>query len=207
MTWCWAWNGSSRGTSCSSGRIIPSKSIGALRKDGVSFIPENPLTMATVPFMTVLENMALTNTWRYARAGGLRMDWQAVRQDMEAALAKFGFSFSPYTLARSLSGGNLQRLIIAREMAHHPKLIVASYLTSGLDVQSATVARQALLQARNEGAGVLLISEDLDELFSLSDRLVVFYEGGIVGEFKPSETDVYTVGHLMTGHQVMGSKG
>ena len=173
----------------------------------MSFIPENPLTMATVPFMTVLENMALTNTWRYARSGGLRMDWQAVRQDMEAALAKFGFSFSPYTLARSLSGGNLQRLIIAREMAHHPKLIVASYLTSGLDVQSAIVARQALLQARNEGAGVLLISEDLEELFSLSDRLVVLYGGRIVGEFKPAETDVYTVGHLMTGHQVMGSKG
>ncbi len=106
----------------------------------------------------------------------------------------------------------MQRLIIAREMAHHPRLIVASYLTSGLDVQSAIVARQALLQARNEGAGVLLISEDLDELFSLSDRLVVLYEGGIVGEFKPAETDVYTVGHLMTGHTatritVMGSKG
>ena len=177
------------------------RSIGDLRKDGVSFIPENPLTMATVPFMTVLENMALTNTWRYARSGGLRVDWQAVRQDMETALAKFGFSFSPYTLARSLSGGNLQRLIIAREMDHHPRLIIASYITSGLDVQSATVARQALLQARNEDAGVLLISEDLEELFSLSDRLVVLYGGQIVGEFKPAETDVYTVGHLMTGYQ------
>ena len=175
------------------------QSIGSLRKDGVSFIPENPLSMATVPFMTVLENMALTNTWRYARSGGLRIDWQAVRQDMEIALAKFGFSFSPYTLARSLSGGNLQRLIIAREMAHHPRLIVASYLTSGLDVQSAIVARQALLQARDEGAGVLMISEDLEELFSLSDRLVVLYEGSIVGEFRPAETDIYSVGHLMTG--------
>lgn len=175
------------------------KSIGTLRKDGVCFIPENPLTMATVPFMTVLENMALTNTWRYSRQGGLRFDWNAVRTDMENALAKFGFSFSPFTLARSLSGGNLQRLIIAREMAHHPKLIIASYLTSGLDVQSAVVARQALLQARSEGAGVLLISEDLEELFTLSDRLVVLYGGRIVGQFKPAETDVYTVGHLMTG--------
>lgn len=199
------------------GKDYSRRSIGELRKDGVSFIPENPLTMATVPFMTVLENMALTRAWRYARSGGLRMDWQAVREDMEAALAKFGFSFSPYALARSLSGGNLQRLIIARELAQQPRLIVASYLTSGLDVQSAVVARQALLQARNEGAGVLLISEDLDELFSLSDRLVVLYEGGIVGEFKPAETDIYTVGHLMTGHSMtpdaaaqssmIGSKG
>jgi simple sugar transport system ATP-binding protein len=118
---------------------------------------------------------------------------------MQAALSRFGFSFSPYAMARSLSGGNLQRLIIAREMAHEPKLLVASYVTSGLDVQSATIARQALLQARNNGAAVLLISEDLDELFSLSDRLIVLFGGKIVGEFTPAETDTYTVGHLMTG--------
>jgi simple sugar transport system ATP-binding protein len=173
--------------------------VGALRRAGLGFIPENPLTMATVPFMTVLENMALTGAGRYARRGGLRMDWPAVQKDLRAALARFGFSFSPYALARSLSGGNLQRLIIAREMVHRPKLIIASYPTSGLDVQSATVARQALVQARNDGAGVLLISEDLDELFSLSDRLVVLFGGAIAGEFKPAETDPYTVGRLMTG--------
>lgn len=180
------------------GRDYSRKSIRQIRKDGVSFIPENPLTMATVPYMTVLENIALTNTHRYAKANGLKMDWQAVRQDMQQALSKFGFSYSPYALAKSLSGGNLQRLIIAREMAHDPKLILASYLTSGLDVQSATIARQALLNARNDGAGVLLISEDLEELFTLSDRLIVLFEGKIVGEFKPAETDTYTVGHLMT---------
>lgn len=174
-------------------------STGSLRKAGISFIPENPFSMATVPFMTVLENMALTNTWRYSVYGGLKVDWSSVRSDLESALAKFGFSFSPYTLARSLSGGNLQRLIIAREMAHQPKLIVASYPTSGLDVQSAMIARQALIQARDSGAGVLLISEDLDELFTISDRLVVLHGGNIVGEFKPEETDTYTVGHLMTG--------
>jgi simple sugar transport system ATP-binding protein len=84
-------------------------------------------------------------------------------------------------------------------MDHQPKLIVASYLTSGLDVQSAVVARQALLQARNDGAGVLLISEDLEELFALSDRLIVLYNGKVAGQFKPAETDFYTVGHLMTG--------
>jgi len=118
---------------------------------------------------------------------------------LQASLNKFGFSFSPDVMVRSLSGGNLQRFIIAREMAHNPHLIIASYLTRGLDVQSAIVARQALLEARNNGAGVLLISEDLDELFSLSDRLIVLYGGKIVGNFKPAETDIFTVGHLMTG--------
>jgi simple sugar transport system ATP-binding protein len=181
------------------GRDCTQHSITDIRKQAVSFIPENPLSMATVPFMTVLENMALTNAWRYDLYSGLKVDWEAVRQDMDAALGKYGFNFSPYALAGSLSGGNLQRLIIAREMAHHPLLIIASYLTSGLDVQSAVVARQALQQARNDGAGVLLISEDLDELFSLSDRLIVLFGGKVVGEFLPAETDFYTVGHLMTG--------
>jgi len=177
------------------------RSISDIRKDGVSFIPENPLSMATVPFMTVLENMALTNTWRYTRFGGLRFNWPAVLKDMKVALDKFGFSFSPYSMAQSLSGGNLQRFIIAREMAYQPKLMVASYITSGLDVHSTAVARQALLQARNEGAGVLLISEDLEELFLLSDRLIVIYAGRIVGQFKPTETNSYTVGLLMTGSE------
>ena len=157
--------------------------------------------MASVPFMTVLENMALTRTWYYARSGGLRVNWQAVRTDVEDALRRFGFSFSLYVPARTLSGGNLQRMIIVRELMHGPRLIIASYPTRGLDVQSAIAACQALIQARDDGAGVLLISEDLEELFALSDRLVVLYGGRIVGTFRPEETDAYTVGRLMTGSE------
>ncbi len=177
-------------------------SVQTMRKNGVSFIPENPLMMASVPFMTVLENMALTQTWRYARRGGLSMDWMAVKADIDETVKRLGFTVNYYTIAKSLSGGNLQRMVILREMTHKPRLIIASYLTRGLDVQSAIAARQSLIQARESGAGVLLISEDLDELFTLSDRLLVLYGGRIVGEFKPSETDVYEVGHLMTGSKV-----
>ena len=172
-----------------------------MRDFGLGFIPENPLTMATVPFMSVLENMAITRASDYSRYGGLKMDWKLVREDTRQSLEKFGFTFSYYVPAKSLSGGNLQRLIIAREMMKDSRLIVASYLTRGLDVQSTLVARQELMKARNEGAGVLLISEDLEELFSLSDRLIVLNEGRIVGEFKPSETDYYQIGYLMTGTQ------
>ena len=93
-------------------------------------------------------------------------------------------------------------MIILREMTHSPRLIVASYLTRGLDVQSTIAARQALIQASDSGVGVLLVSEDLDELFTLSDRLLVLFDGKIVGEFKPSETDVYSIGLLMTGSEV-----
>ncbi len=93
-------------------------------------------------------------------------------------------------------------MVILREMTHAPRLIIASYLTRGLDVQSTIAARQALVQARENSAGIMLISEDLDELFTLSDRLIVLYNGKIVGEFKPEETDAYEIGHLMTGHEV-----
>ncbi len=174
-------------------------STGKIRRFGLGFIPENPLTMATVPFMSVMENMAITRAREYSLQGGWSMNWQLVREDTQKSLQKFGFTFSHFTPAKALSGGNLQRLIIAREMMKTPKLIIASYLTRGLDVQSALVARQELMRARNEGAAVLLISEDLDELFMLSDRIIVLYEGRIVGEFKPEETDFYQVGYLMTG--------
>ncbi len=175
------------------------KSTGQMRKFGLGFIPENPLTMATVPFMSVMENIAITRTADYSRYGGLNMDWNLVREDTKKSLEKFGFTFSYYTPVKALSGGNLQRLIIAREMMKDPRLIIASYLTRGLDVQSTLVARQELMQARNDGTGVLLISEDLEELFSLSDRLIVLFEGRIVGEFLPAETNLYEIGYLMTG--------
>ena len=181
------------------GRDVTNCSVQKMRESGVGFVPENPLAMASVPFMTVLENMALTHTRRYARRQGLSIDWQAVKTDIDSTLQGLGFSLSLSMLAKSLSGGNLQRMVIVREMTHSPRLIVASYLTRGLDAQSTIAARQALLRARDSGAGVLLISEDLEELFTLSDRLIVLYGGRIVGTFRPEETDFYEVGHLMTG--------
>jgi simple sugar transport system ATP-binding protein len=190
-----------RGSKQLFGKEVTHATIGDLRRDGVSFIPEDPLKMAAVPSLTVLENMALTQSGRYARRAGLGMDWQAVRRDAEASMHRLGFAFSLATQARALSGGNLQRMVVVRELSHDPRLIIASYLTRGLDAQSTRAAQAALLQARREGAGILLISEDLEELFLLSDRLLVMYGGRIVGEFKPEETDVYAVGRWMTGSQ------
>ncbi len=181
------------------GKNLTNRPVRTMRENGVSFIPENPLAMASVPFMTVLENMALTQTRRYARRGGFAMDWNAVKADIQQTAERLEFPINFYTIPKALSGGNLQRMVVLREMTHDPRLIIASYLTRGLDVQSAIAARQALIQARENGAGVLLVSEDLEELFTLSDRLLVLHGGRIVGELKPSETDVYKVGHLMTG--------
>jgi ABC-type uncharacterized transport system ATPase subunit len=181
------------------GEDVTNHSIQKMRKSGIGFIPENPLTMAAAPFMSVLENMAATSTWRYARQGGFRMDWDAVKKDIVDSMERLGFSLPLYVPTRSLSGGNLQRMVIVREFTHDPRLIIASYLTRGLDVQSTIAAHAALIQARQDGAGVLLISESLEELFKLSDRLIVLYAGRIVGNFTPEETDFYEIGHLMTG--------
>jgi ABC-type uncharacterized transport system ATPase subunit len=174
-------------------------SIREIRRQGVAFIPENPLVMASVPWMTVLENIALTRPWRYVLRKGLLMDWDSVRRDAQDGLERMAYNLPLYAPASSLSGGNLQRMVIIRELGLNPSLIVASYMTRGLDVQSTIAARQALLDARQGGAGVLLISEDLEELFTLSDRLIILYGGQIVGEFLPEETDIYQVGYRMTG--------
>jgi ABC-type uncharacterized transport system ATPase subunit len=192
----------SRGRKFLFGQDFTHQPVQQVRRSGVGFIPENPLSMAIAPYLSVLQNMALTRTWKYARSGGLRIDWLAVKRDVEQTMKRLEFSFPLYVPARSLSGGNLQRMVIVREMTHKPLLIIASYLTRGLDVQSSIAARQALVQARDYGAGILLISEDLEELFTLSDRLIVLYSGAIVGSFKPEETDIFEVGHLMTGSEV-----
>ena len=175
-------------------------SVARIRSSGVAFIPEDPLGMAAVAGLTVEENMALSNTRRYARQGGLSMDWKSVRDDLEQSLKRLGFEIPPLDKpVGALSGGNIQRMILAREMAGNPKLILAFYPTRGLDVQGTIAARDLLMASRNTGAGVLLISEDLGELFSLSDRLVVLFRGRIVGTGTPHELTINEVGYLMTG--------
>jgi len=181
------------------GRDVTRSAIGAIRRARVGYIPEDPLTMAAIPFLSVLENMAITRTEHYARNGGWQMDWPAVQREAEAAIQSLGFAFSLTGQARSLSGGNLQRMVLVRELSHEPRLVVACYPTRGLDARSTVAAQKALLAARAQGAGVLLISEDLEELFLLSDRLVVLFAGRIAGAFRPAETSVMAIGRLMTG--------
>ncbi len=175
-------------------------SVARIRSSGVAFIPEDPLGMAAVGGLSVEENMALGHTRRYARQGGLSMDWKSVRDDLEESLKGLGFDIPSFRKPMgALSGGNLQRIILARELAHNPGLILAFYPTRGLDVKSATAARGLLMSSRNKGAGVLLMSEDLGELFSMSDRIVVLFHGSIAGQGTPSTLSFHEVGYLMTG--------
>lgn len=188
------------------GKDATGYSIRRIRREGVAFIPESPMAMAVAPYMTVLENMAIPQIERYARNGGFTIDWDTIQQEYTASMDRLEITLPLLSPARSLSGGNLQRLVIAREMAHQPSLIIASYLTSGLDVRSAIAAREALIQARARGAGVLFFSDDLDELFALSDRLIVLHAGKIRGHFTPLETSYEQIGYLMTGSETSGGK-
>jgi simple sugar transport system ATP-binding protein len=189
------------GKVCLFGEEATNWSVDKALKSGLGCIPEDPLLMGAIPGMRVYENMILGEQRRYADQGGLSMNWKRVR-DTAMNLLNTTFISSPPSLdvsVETLSGGNLQRVIIAREVGRQPKLLIAYYVARGLDISNAEAARRLLLKQREAGMGILLISEDLDELFALSDRLVVMHHGHIVGNFRPQETTAYDVGVLMTG--------
>jgi general nucleoside transport system ATP-binding protein len=169
---------------------------------GVACVPEDPLRHGAVPRMSVLENMILSERKRYSGRAGMSLRWQQARSHVEEALERFGLRVPALeTRIATLSGGNVQRVVFARELAREPRLLVSYYPTRGMDVPSAEAARAVLRARRAAGAAVLLVSEDLDELFELSDRLIVMHRGQIVGTFRPAETDPHAVGLLMTGAQ------
>ncbi|MDG2908408.1 MAG: hypothetical protein P6D49_08925, partial [Acidimicrobiales bacterium] len=99
-----------------------------------------------------------------------------------------------------LSGGNLQRLLVGRELNSRPEVVVAAQPTRGLDVQGVKAIQDLLVAERDEGAAVLLISEDLDELLLLTDRLLVMHEGRVVAEFDPRNSERTVIGEAMAGH-------
>jgi ABC-type uncharacterized transport system ATPase subunit len=185
------------------GKEITRWTIRQVRDSGVAFIPEDPLHMAITGWLPVMHNMALTRPNRYSRWVGFGINWRKVVEDARSSFSRLKFEVpNLYAPAMSLSGGNLQRMTIARELITKPRLIVASYLTRGLDVQSTLAAQKALNDARADGCGVLLISEDLEELFQLSDRLIVLLGGRIVCTVDPRKTNPIEIGHLMTGSKV-----
>ena len=125
---------------------------------------------------------------------------KAVHQFAEAAVEKYEIRAGGVNLPiRTLSGGNQQKVVVARELESDPELIIAAHPTRGLDINAAQFVHQQLIDARNRSKAILLISADLEELLSLSDRIAVMYNGRIAGILKPSETDESQLGALMLG--------
>ncbi|MCD6511329.1 MAG: heme ABC transporter ATP-binding protein, partial [Thaumarchaeota archaeon] len=152
-----------------------------------------------VPSMKVEENLML-RSYRYPPySNGFLLNLKEIRSSVNSLINRFGIVATPETLARNLSGGNTQRLLLARELSHMPRLIVACYPTRGLDVRSANYVKGLLLEHRNRGAAIILISEDLEELLEVSDRILVMREGRIVGEVKGELATAERLGMLMGG--------
>ncbi len=179
------------------GKSITNASPRACIDAGIAYIPENRIRTGSVGSLSVTANIALKH---YRRLPGIFLQHRALRQMSQSLVAAFNVDTpSIDTRAGTLSGGNLQKLILARELTTKPRLIVAAHPTQGLDVGAAEAVRNRLLEQQKQGVAVLLISEDLDELFSLSDRIGVLYEGQLVGVMATADATRETIGLMMTG--------
>ena len=169
-------------------------------KAGMACIPEDPLQMGAVPTLTVQENLALGAVFTHKRKSWQPINWKAASERASWVTERFNLELPRFQVAiQALSGGNVQRVVFARELASKPKLILAFYPSRGLDIGATNTVRRVLLACREEGAAILLISEDLDELFAMSDRVMVMYHGHNVGEVRPEDgIEGSQVGFLMT---------
>ena len=182
------------------GKNIANKPPSFSISHGLAHIPEDRIGVGTAPNLSLTSNIIMkrydqqpvSQKWQLnyvaadTLAGGLKTEY-----DIQAP--------SVQTQARKLSGGNLQKLILARELSSTPHMVVAMQPTRGLDVGAIESVQQLLLNQRSQGTAILLVSEDLDELLSLSDRIAVMYEGRIVGTICSGDFDITQIGLMMTG--------
>ncbi len=167
---------------------------------GVGHIPEERLKFGIVPNMSVAENSILKSYYKPPYRKGFSIDYSKVRELAEDLIKEYNIVVpTPDTPAKLLSGGNMQKLIVGRELKREPKLIIASNPTFGLDVGATEYIRKMLLYERDEGAAILLVSGDLDEVMQLSDRIAVMFNGEFVGIVRPEEVTVEEIGLMMSG--------
>jgi len=183
------------------GEDITNKNIRYRNTHGISHIPEDRHKHGLVLDYSLEENMVLQRYFepKFQKNGFIR--FEAVREYAEGLIERFDVRSGQgaITAARSMSGGNQQKAIVAREMDRKHKLLVAVQPTRGLDVGAIEYIHNQIVKSRDNGAAVLLVSLELDEVMSLSDRILVMYEGEIVGELDPKTTTVQELGLYMAG--------
>ncbi len=181
------------------GNQPPSVSI----QNGVSHIPEDRTRVGTAPNLSITENSIMKGYRKEPVGNGWSINFANARQIANQFKEKYNIlAPSVDTLARKLSGGNLQKVILAREISANPKLMVAVQPTRGLDVGAIEGVHNLLLEQRDEGTAVLLISEELEELLALSDRIAVIYSGQIMGVVEAETASIQQIGLMMTGTKV-----
>jgi ABC-type uncharacterized transport system ATPase subunit len=189
-----------------SGRIeLDGKDISSLppieRTDrSLSYIPEERMRDGMIKDFTVAENLILREYHKKPFSNLGLLDLKAIEDHSERLITNFQIKTpSQETLAKSLSGGNIQKVVVARELSREPRVIIAAQPTRGLDVGAMEYVRERLLEERKNGTAILLISEDLDEIFALADRIAVIYEGQIMGVVDRGAATPEKLGLLMAG--------
>jgi simple sugar transport system ATP-binding protein len=161
-------------------------------------VPEDPVADAVVNRLSVLEHMVLDGRPFPKRRLGL--DWHSVRNRSSSADTNLGLRMAPaHRNVSELSGGNIQRVVLTRELSLDSTLVVAAYPSRGLDIANVRRTQEILLERRTAKAGVLMVSEDLDELMAISDRIVVMHDGHVSGVLSAAEFDRQRIGQLMLG--------
>jgi simple sugar transport system ATP-binding protein len=180
------------------GNEVPTGSPGAMAAAGIGVIPEDRHDSGCVLDMSVAENLVLADPHQVFAKGVLNR--KAMVERAEVLIEEFDIlTPSPLTPMRQLSGGNQQRVVLARELSTNPKVLVAAQPTRGLDVGAIEYMGERLKAAARAGVAVLLISTELEEVLALSDRIVVLYRGAIVGSMRRGEVDLDRLGLLMGG--------
>lgn len=189
-----------------SGKVyIDSKDVtnfnpGQIIRKGVSHIPEDKIRMGLVPNLNLAENLIIKNYKKKPFSNRFFINESYVNSHTDKLIEEFDIDTPDrYIPVKLLSGGNLQKLLLAREISEKPNLIVAVHPTRGLDIGATEFIRGLILKKREEGAAILLISEDLEEILSLSDRIAVIFEGKITGIVKSDEAKLEDIGLMMAG--------
>jgi ABC-type uncharacterized transport system ATPase subunit len=186
------------------GRAVGRLDAAQRRSLGLAFVPEERLGRGAVPEMSLADNALLTaHREGMVARGFVRAD--VVRAYAAETIRAYGVKAGgPDAAARSLSGGNLQKFIVGREIRQQPKVMIAAQPTWGVDVGAAAQIRQALLDLRDSGVAVLVVSEELDELFEICDRLAVIARGRLSAAKPVPETNAEEIGLLMSGSFITG---
>ena len=184
-------------------QTVPTGVAGAMARAGVAVIPADRHRSGCVLGMTVAENLMIPLLDRMQRRGLLRRE--AIRANALELIDQYGIRTSgPDTPLDRLSGGNQQRVVVARALSASPKVLVAHQPTRGLDVGAIEYVADRLRRAAGEGIGILLLSTDLREIISLADRVAVLHRGAIAGELTPPDLDMQSLGLLMGGKDAEG---
>jgi ABC-type uncharacterized transport system ATPase subunit len=164
---------------------------------GAVAVPEDPVADSVVPGLDVLEHLTLAGDG--IPRSGLRLDWRAARRRLDGRDEPERLHLAPLDRSvATLSGGNIQRVVLTRMfLVDEPTLLVVAYPSRGLDIASVRATQQLLLERREAGAGILMVSEDLDELMLMADRIVVLHGGEVAGVVDPRTTDRQSIGRLM----------